>query len=155
MSYAKVRALTRIATTPTQTGLAQIAGPMTAAQCERFAAAHRKTSDAEELAGRAKRRVSVQLGEDGSVAISAKLPAADGAMVLQALRAAAGDCQHPHRPHGDPAKNATPAEDARPAEQAGSALRPAGRAWPTRWWKWPERIWRERSPPRPTRTFTR
>jgi 5-methylcytosine-specific restriction endonuclease McrA len=119
MSYAKVRALTRVATTGTETGLAEIAGPMTAAQCERFVAAHRKASDAEELAGWAKRRVSVHVAEDGSVAISAKLPAADGAVVLQALRAAAGDCEHPHRPHGDPAENATPAEDAASAEDAG------------------------------------
>jgi 5-methylcytosine-specific restriction endonuclease McrA len=114
MSYAKVRALTRIATGATEADLAQIAGPMTAAQCERFAAAHRKASDDQELASRATRRVSVHVGEDGTVTISAKLPAADGAVVLQALRAAAGDCEHPHRPHSDDT-----AEDARPAEDSG------------------------------------
>jgi 5-methylcytosine-specific restriction endonuclease McrA len=119
MSYAKVRALTRVATAATEADLAEIAGPMTAAQCERFAAAHRKASDAEELASWAARRVSVHVGEDGSVAISAKLPAADGAVVLQALRAAAGDCEHPHRPHGGVAEDATPAQDTRPAEDAG------------------------------------
>jgi hypothetical protein len=110
MSYAKVRALTRIATAATEADLAEIAGPMTAAQCERFVAAHRKASDDEELASWATRRVSVHVDEDGSVTISAKLPAADGALVLQALRAAAGDCEHPHRPHGDRAEDATPAE---------------------------------------------
>ena len=113
MSYAKVRALTRIATVATEADLAEIAGPMTAAQCERFAAAHRKASDNEELASWATRRVSVHVAEDGSVTISAKLPAADGAVVLQALRAAAGDCEHPHRPHGDTA------EDIRPAGHPG------------------------------------
>ena len=113
LSYAKVRALTRIATTATEADLAEIAGPMTAAQCERFVAAHRKASDTEELASWAERRVSVHVGEDGSMTISAKLPAADGAVVLQALRAAAGDCEHPHRPHGDTA------EDTRPAEHSG------------------------------------
>jgi Domain of unknown function (DUF222)/HNH endonuclease len=112
MSYAKVRALTRIATSETEKGLAEICGPMTAAQCERFVAAHRKASDSEELASWATRRVSVHVGEDGSVTISAKLPATDGAVVLQALRAAAGDCEHPHRPHGDPAEDTPPAEDA-------------------------------------------
>jgi hypothetical protein len=101
MSYAKARALTRIATSDTETELAQICGPMTAAQCERFAAAHRKASDSGELASRAARRVSVHVAEDGSVTLSAKLPAADGAVVLQALRAAAGDCEHPHRRHTD------------------------------------------------------
>jgi 5-methylcytosine-specific restriction endonuclease McrA len=99
MSYAKVRALTRITTPETETELAQITGPMTAAQCERFVTAYRKASDADELANRATRRVSVHVAEDGSVSISAHLPAADGAVVLQALRAAAGDCEHPHRPH--------------------------------------------------------
>jgi 5-methylcytosine-specific restriction endonuclease McrA len=118
MSYAKVRALTRIATAATEADLAQIAGPMTAAQCERFAAAHRKASDAAELASRAARRVRVHVGEDGSVTISAKLPAADGAVVLQALRAAAGDCEHPHRPHHDTAEDTGPAQDSGPAEDA-------------------------------------
>src|SRR5690348_2310216 len=46
MSYAKVRAITRIATPQTEAGLAEITGPMTAAQCERFVAAHRTASDA-------------------------------------------------------------------------------------------------------------
>ena len=125
MSYAKVRALTRVATTATEADLAEIAGPMTAAQCERFVAAHRKASGAEELASWATRRVSVHVGEDGSVAISARLPAAAGAVVVQALRAAVGDCEHPHRPHGDPAQDTTPAQDAgtvqgtRAAEDAG------------------------------------
>jgi hypothetical protein len=53
MSYAKVRALTRIATPATEAVLAEVAGPMTAAQCERFTAAHRTASDAGELAARA------------------------------------------------------------------------------------------------------
>jgi 5-methylcytosine-specific restriction endonuclease McrA len=122
MSYAKARALTRIATAATEAGLAEITGPMTAAQCERFVAAHRKASDEEELASWAARRVSVHVAEDGSVAISARLPAADGAVVLQALRAAAGDCEHPHRPHREPAEDAGPAQDARP----GAGGVPAG-----------------------------
>ena len=111
MSYAKTRALTRIATPQTEAGLAEITGPMTAAQCERFVAAHRTASDAEDVAARAARRVSVHVAEDGSVAVSARLPAAEGAVVLQALRAAAGDCEHPHRPHHDPAEDTAPAAD--------------------------------------------
>src|SRR5215472_4736700 len=38
LSYAKVRALTRIATPDTEAGLAELAGPMTGNQLERFAA---------------------------------------------------------------------------------------------------------------------
>jgi 5-methylcytosine-specific restriction endonuclease McrA len=103
MSYAKVRALTRIATPATDAELAEVAGPMTAAQCERFAGAHHKASDAGELAARAARRVRVTVADDGQVQLSAKLPAADGAVVLQALRAATGDVEHPHRPHAEAA----------------------------------------------------
>ncbi|HEY2692122.1 MAG TPA: hypothetical protein VGJ50_27065 [Streptosporangiaceae bacterium] len=121
MSYAKVRALTRIATPQTETGLAQVTGPMTAAQCERFAAAHRTASDAADVAARAARRVNVTVAEDGSVAISARLPAAEGAVVLQALRAAAGDGEHPHRPHRDPAEGSGPAQDAAPAASTAPA----------------------------------
>ena len=53
--------------------------------------------------------------------IGAKLPAADGAVVLQALRAAAGDCEHPHRPHHDTAEDTRPAHDSGPAEDARKA----------------------------------
>src|ERR1700730_16757951 len=42
LSYAKVRALTRIATPATEAGLAELAGPMTADQLERFGRAHRQ-----------------------------------------------------------------------------------------------------------------
>jgi hypothetical protein len=70
MSYAKVRALTRIAITATEAELAQVVGPMTAAQCERFVAAHRKVSGAEELVSRAARRVSVQMAENGTVTVA-------------------------------------------------------------------------------------
>ena len=128
MSYAKVRALTRIATAATEAGLAEIAGPMSAAQCERFVAAHRKASDDEELANRTARRVRVHVAEDGSVTITAKLPAIDGAVVLQALRAAAGDCEHPHRPHRDPAEDTAPAEGARSPAGGAVAEAPAGDA---------------------------
>jgi hypothetical protein len=122
MSYAKARALTRIATAVTESDLAEITGPMTAAQCERFVAAHRTASDAAELANRATRRVSVHVREDGWVAINVRLPAADAAVVLQALRAAAGDCEHPHRAHDDPAEDGgqtphtSPSADGVPAE---------------------------------------
>ena len=51
LSYAKVRALTRIATAATEAGLAELAGPMTANQLERFARAHRQVTQADD-AGR-------------------------------------------------------------------------------------------------------
>jgi 5-methylcytosine-specific restriction endonuclease McrA len=122
MSYAKVRALTRIATPATEAVLAEVAGPMTAAQCERFAAAHRTASDAGELAARAGRRVRVTVADDGQVWLSAKLPAADGAVVLQALRAAAGDVEHPHRPHAAAADGTGPAVSAETSASSAGSL---------------------------------
>jgi 5-methylcytosine-specific restriction endonuclease McrA len=101
MSYAKVRALTRIATTQTDAELAAVAGPMTAGQLERFAAAHRRVSAAADQHAAATRRLSYRVEDDGSLAMTVRLPATDGAVVLQALRAACGDLEHPHRPRAD------------------------------------------------------
>jgi hypothetical protein len=97
LSYAKVRALTRIAAPGTEAWLAEIAGPMTANQLERFARAHRQVSRADDTASRVRRRLAWRLEEDGSLAGTFRLPPLAGAVLLQALRAAAG-CLDP-RPH--------------------------------------------------------
>jgi 5-methylcytosine-specific restriction endonuclease McrA len=119
MSYAKVRALTRIATPENDADLAELAGPMTASQVERFARAHRQVSQADDDAAYAERRVRWHLEDDGSLAMSVRLPPAEGAVVLQALRAAARDLDHPHAageatgdvPVGTPAGAGTPSEN--------------------------------------------
>ncbi len=103
MSFAKIRALTRIATPATEAGLAELAGPMTANQLERFARAHRKVTRADDGNAAMMRRVTWRMDDDGSLAMTVRLPPADGAVVLQALRAATGDLEHPH--------DATPAAD--------------------------------------------
>ena len=97
LSYAKVRALTRIATSDTEAGLAEIAGPMTANQLERFARAHRQVSHADDAAARVRRRLAWRFEEDGSLAGTFRLPPLQGAVLLKALRAAAGDLEHPHK----------------------------------------------------------
>jgi hypothetical protein len=56
LSYAKVRALTRIATPATEADLAELAEPMTGAQLDRFARAHRRVSRADDQSARAARR---------------------------------------------------------------------------------------------------
>jgi Domain of unknown function (DUF222)/HNH endonuclease len=135
LSYAKARALTRIATPGTDADLAEIAGPMTAGQLERFARAHRQVTVADDQNARASRRVSWRVEQDGSLAMSIKLPAADGAVVLQALRAAADDLEHPHQPDDQhPAARASaggeqdvpagtpPGEQAEPATGLADAL---------------------------------
>ncbi len=101
LSYAKVRALTRIATPDTEQGLAEIAGPMTGNQLERFARAHRQVSHADDAAARIRRRLAWRFEDDGSLAGTFRLPPLQGAVLLQALRAAAGDLDHPHDPPGD------------------------------------------------------
>jgi hypothetical protein len=93
MSYAKVRALTRIATPDTEADLADLAGPMTAAQLERFVAAHRSVTRADDERARLMRRLTFRVEDDGQLTMTMRLPAADGAVVLQALRAATGDVQ--------------------------------------------------------------
>ncbi len=97
LSYAKVRALTRIATPDTERGLAEIAGPMTGNQLERFARAHRQVSPAGDAAARVRRRLAWRVEEDGSLAGTFRLPPLAGAVLLKALRAAAAaDLDHPH-----------------------------------------------------------
>ena len=96
LSYAKVRALTRIATPDNEAGLAEIAGPMTGNQLERFARAHRQVSSADDAAARVLRRLAWRLEDDGSLAGTFRLPPLQGAVLLKALRAAVGDLEHPH-----------------------------------------------------------
>ena len=97
LSYAKVRALTRVATPATEAGLAELAGPMTGNQLERFARAHRRVSSADDADARIRRRLAWRLEEDGSLSGTFRLPPLAGAVLLKALRAAAGDLEHPHQ----------------------------------------------------------
>src|SRR6185369_7397437 len=95
LSYAKVRALTRIATPATEAGLAELAGPMTANQLERFARAHRQVSAADDASARVRRRLTWRFEEDGSLSGTFRLPPLQGAVLLQALRAACADLAGP------------------------------------------------------------
>ncbi len=109
LSYAKVRALTRIATPENEAGLAEIAGPMTGNQLERFARAHRQVTAADDDAARIRRRLTWRLEDDGSLAGTFRLPPLQGAALLKALRAAAGDLEHPHDDEGGDVPAGTPA----------------------------------------------
>jgi 5-methylcytosine-specific restriction endonuclease McrA len=125
LSYAKVRALTRIATPGTEAGLAELAGPMTANQLERFARAHRQVTAAGDTDARVRRRLVWRFEEDGSLSGTFRLPPLQGAVLLKALRAACADLAGD--PSGDvsaetPAAAAAPAADGLPAADA-SAVR--------------------------------
>ena len=106
LSYAKVRALTRIATPENEGGLAEMAGPMTGNQLERFARAHRRVTRADDAAARVRRRLAWRLEEDGSLAGTFRLPPLAGAVLLKALRAAAAGVEHP--PHDEGAGVSAP-----------------------------------------------
>ena len=125
MSYAKVRALTRIATPQTESDLAELAGPMTAGQLERFVAAHRRVSRADDQDAITARRLRYRIADDGSFAITVRLSATDGAIVLQALRAACGDLEHPHRLHSDAQPSDAQPSDDRPSDARPSDDRPS------------------------------
>ncbi len=116
LSYAKVRALTRIAAPGTERGLAEIAAPMTANQLERFARAHRQVTGADDRTTRIQRRLTFRFEDDGSLAGTFRLPPLQGAVLLQALRAAA-ELDHPHDgvPAETPPAARTPGHPADPA----------------------------------------
>jgi Domain of unknown function (DUF222) len=99
LSYAKVRALTRIVTPDTEADLAAMAMPMTAGQLERFARAHRRVSDADRARPRPPRKLTWGPAGDLDYQFRAFLPAEDAAVVFQALRAARNDLDHPHDDH--------------------------------------------------------
>jgi Domain of unknown function (DUF222)/HNH endonuclease len=121
LSYAKVRALTRIATPATEAGLAELAGPMTANQLERFARAHRQVTQADDAAARVRRRLVWRVEEDGSLSGTFRLPPLQGAVLLKALRAACDDLAGPAGdPPGDVSAE-TPTAQAAPAD--GPAVR--------------------------------
>ena len=117
LSYAKVRALTRIAKPETDVDLAEMAAPMTANQLERFARAHRKVTGIDDEQARLARRLTWRHDEDGSLRITVHLPPEDGAAVLTALRAAV-------RPAEQPAEHPAEQPAEYPAEQP--AEKPAG-----------------------------
>ena len=76
LSYAKVRALTRIATSATEEGLVELAGPMTGGQLERFVRAQRQVSRACGQRSRAARRVTWRTDDqDGWLSMTVRLPA--------------------------------------------------------------------------------
>src|SRR5579859_7135310 len=93
LPYAKVRALTRIATADTEADLAELAGPMTGNQLERFARAHRQVSTVDDDAARVRRRLAWRIEDDGSLAGTFHLPPLAGAVLLKALRAAVSDLE--------------------------------------------------------------
>lgn len=89
LSYAKVRALTRVATPANEPQLVDFALAGTAAQVERFVRAWRRVDRAQETEARHLRReLSVWTDDDGMVVIRGRLSPEAGAVAQRAIEAA-------------------------------------------------------------------
>jgi hypothetical protein len=92
LSFSKVRAVTRIANTSNEKELLDLARYATAAQVEKLVRAYRGVERREEreraVEQHASRELNYYFDDDGSLVIRARLPAEEGAVVLQALNAA-------------------------------------------------------------------
>ncbi|MCU0974866.1 MAG: HNH endonuclease [Steroidobacteraceae bacterium] len=99
LSYSKARALTRVAESATEGYLLEVARHGTAHHVERLVRAYRRALDAQELAREARqqaeRRLTWHHDDDGTLVVSARLPAEAGALLLKALEAALDDMGPP------------------------------------------------------------
>ena len=102
LSYSKVRAVTRVADADTEADLLEVALAGTAAHVEKIVRGWRRADDlAAEPEDTSRFGLSVHWDDDGSLRVSGRLCAEDGAMLLTALQAAAErvdsgqDCSDP------------------------------------------------------------
>lgn len=87
LSYAKVRALTRVADRENEAELLELARVLTAAQLERTVRAYRRVSTAEARGLQEDAYLSVCPDADGSLELHGRLAPEDGALLLRALEA--------------------------------------------------------------------
>ncbi len=87
LSYAKVRALTRVATADNERELLVLARALTAAQLERAVRGYRRVTTAEARDLQEGAYLSVCWEQDGSLSLRGRLAPEDGALLLRALEA--------------------------------------------------------------------
>lgn len=99
LSYSKVRALTRVASPPTEAAFLSIALHGTAHHVEAIVRQFRRATEAAELSREARqqagRSVTFRWDDDGSLVIRARLPAETGTLLLRALELAEVDVPLP------------------------------------------------------------
>jgi hypothetical protein len=127
LSFSKVRALTRIADDANEAQLLELAFHATAAQIEKLVRAYRGVDGCDEreqaVARHAARELTYYSDEDGSLVIRARLPAEEGAVVLQALKAAMdAQCTEEHEDTVDDVTAVTSAGENRFAQRRADAL---------------------------------
>jgi hypothetical protein len=88
LSYAKVRALTRVAEADSEQELLELAQVMTAAQLERALSAYRRVTTAEANELQEEAHLTTYWDADGSLVIRGRLAPEEGALFLRALEAA-------------------------------------------------------------------
>jgi Domain of unknown function (DUF222)/HNH endonuclease len=88
LSYAKARALTRVATAESEDDLLELARACTAAQLERTVRAYRRVTTTEARAAQENASLNVFWNPDGSLEVHGRLAPEDGALLLHALEAA-------------------------------------------------------------------
>ena len=129
LSYAKVRALTRVASEATETTFLSIALHGTAHHVETIVRQYRRATEAAELSREARqqagRSITYYWDDDGSLVLKARLPAEAGTLLLRALEAAEADLPfpdvagpHPSLPVSAETRDATP-RTARRADALG------------------------------------
>jgi hypothetical protein len=111
LSYAKVRALTRVATAENEEELLALASVFTAAQLERAVRAYRRVTTAEARELQEGAYLGVFWEADGSLSIHGRLAPEDGALLLRALEAMRDTLWKEGRGSAEP----------RPARQASNA----------------------------------
>jgi hypothetical protein len=121
LSYAKVRALTRVSGPANEEELLDLAGELTASQLERSLAAAKRVDDDSARDAQESERVSWTWASDGSLVFKGRLAPEDGALFLQALEAAR---ERLWQARGEQTADAEPSE--------GGSAEPPGRAAPSR-----------------------
>lgn len=128
LSYSKVRALTRVATTSDEADLVDFAHASTASMIERFVRAYRSAAaagtDKAEAAHEGRSLTYHTDYDDGSLVIAAKVPPEVGALLLEAL-AAAEDWLPKPEPEGGGASAEAPSRDQRAADALAAVCQAA------------------------------
>jgi hypothetical protein len=98
LSYAKVRALTRVADAESEQELLELARHLTAAQLDRAVGAYRRVTAAEANAVEDAAYVGYSWDPDGSLVVRARLAPEDGALFVRGLEAARDSLRGPAGP---------------------------------------------------------
>ncbi len=88
LTFTKVRALTRVATTSSEESLLELAGALTASQLERALRAFRRVAAEDAREAHELEYVDYYLDDDGTLFLRARLAAEDGTLLIKALEAA-------------------------------------------------------------------